>query len=53
MRKIIFVILSVLALYPSSILADVKQKALDNLANKIAETIPGEGITELSLNYTR
>ena len=51
MRKIIFVILSVLALFPSSILADVKQKALDNLANKIAETIPGEGITELSLKY--
>ena len=51
MRKIIFFILSVLALYPSSILADVKQKALDNLASKIAETIPGEGITELSLKY--
>ena len=51
MRKIVFVILSVLALYPSSILADVKQKALDNLASKIAETIPGEGITELSLKY--
>lgn len=51
MRKIIFIILGVLTLYPSSISADVKQKALDNLASKIAETIPGEGITELSLKY--
>ena len=51
MRKIIFIILGVLTLHPSSISADVKQKALDNLASKIAETIPGEGITELSLKY--
>ena len=51
MRKIIFFILSVLALYPSFILADVKQKALDNLAEKISEIVPGKGITEVSLGY--
>ena len=51
MRKIIFVILSVLVLYPSSILADVKQKALDNLGEKISKIVPGEGITEVSLGY--
>ena len=51
MRKIILVILSVLALFPSSILADVKQKALDNLGEKISKIVPGEGITEVSLGY--
>ena len=46
-----FLYLLIFTLIPFSSYADVKQNVLNSAAEKISNMIPGEGITEVSLDY--
>ena len=46
-----FLYLLIFTLIPFSSYADVKQNVLNSAAEKVSNMIPGEGITEVSLNY--
>lgn len=49
LKKLLYLL--IFTLIPFSSYADVKQNILNSAAEKVSKMIPGEGITEVSLNY--
>ena len=49
LKKLLYLL--IFTLIPFSSYADVKQNILNSAAEKVSNMIPGEGITEVSLNY--